>query len=310
MKASNQTSVNEFILLGFPSSQEIQILCFIVLLAIYILTLVTNGIIIIIVRVDSKLHSPMYFFLSNFAFLEICYITTTVPKMLSGFLTETNTISFRNCVLQLCFFFTFGPTEVFLLVSMAYDRYIAICYPLQYSTIMNSRLCKLLAVGSWASGFLTGGTLTIPITQVSFCRMNLINHFFCDYLPLLKLACSDTTASEAAFFSLAWIVVVTTLILNMVSYCYILLTILRIPSTTGRQKAFLTCASHLTVVMIFYVTVGFMYLRSTLKFAFDTDKIVSLFYSILTPLLNPLIYSLRNRDVIKALKKAWNKISW
>ncbi|XP_030042448.1 olfactory receptor 6-like [Microcaecilia unicolor] len=309
MKTSNQTSVNEFILLGFPSSQEIQMLYFIILLAIYLLTLTTNGIIIIIVRVNPKLHSPMYFFLSNFAFLEICYITTTVPKMLSGFLQEKNTISYRHCVLQLFFFFTFGPTELFFLVSMAYDRYIAICYPLQYCTIMNSRLCKQLVIGSWLSGFLTSGTLTIPITQLSFCSLKVINHFFCDFLPLLKLSCSDTKASEAAFFSLSWSLVLVSLVLNVVSYCYILLTILRIPSTTGRQKAFLTCASHLTVVMIFYGTVIFMYLRPAAKYAFDTDKIVSLFYSVLTPLLNPLIYSLRNRDVIEAIKKAFAKIS-
>nr|XP_033779080.1 olfactory receptor 1038-like [Geotrypetes seraphini] len=309
MKAGNQTSVTEFILLGFPSSPEIQMLCFVVLLAIYILTLATNCIIIMIVRVDSKLHSPMYFFLSNFALLEICYITTTVPKMLSGFLIEKNIIPYRQCILQLFCFFIFGPAELFFLVSMAYDRYIAICYPLRYSTIMSSRLCKLLVIGSWASGFLTSGTLTIPITQLSFCRLNAINHFFCDFLPLLKLSCSDTKASEAAFFSLSWSLVLTSLILNIVSYSYIILTILRIPSTTGRQKAFFTCASHLTVVLIFYGTVIFMYLRPAATYAFDTDKIVSLFYSVLTPLLNPLIYSLRNKDVIEAIKKTLSKIS-
>ncbi|XP_029435452.1 olfactory receptor 6F1-like [Rhinatrema bivittatum] len=308
MKAGNQTSVTEFILLGFPSSKEIQIICFIVLLHIYIMTIATNSIIIIIVRVNPILHSPMYFFLSNFAFLEICYTTTTAPKMLSGFLTEKSRISYRSCIVQLFFFFTFGPTELFLLSAMAYDRYIAICYPLRYGTIMNSRLCKQLAVGSWASGFLTSWTLTVPITQLSFCRLNLINHFFCDFLPLLKLACSDTTASEAAFFSLSWSLVLISLLINLVSYFYIILTIVRIPSTTGRRKAFFTCASHLTVVLIFYGTVIFMYLRPTAKYSFDTDKIVSLFYSVITPLLNPLIYSLRNRDVIKALNNAWSKI--
>ncbi|XP_030042447.1 olfactory receptor 6F1-like [Microcaecilia unicolor] len=309
MKPGNNTSTTEFILLGFPSSREIQIVYFMLFLVIYILTIVINSLIIIIVIVDPKLHNPMYFFLSNFAFLEICYSTTTVPKMLSGFLKEISTISYTSCLLQLSFFFTFGPTEFFMLAVMAYDRYVAICYPLRYTVIMNSRLCKQLALGCWASGILTSWTLTVPITRLSFCRLNAINHFFCDFLPLLKLSCSDTTASEAAFFSLAWIVVLTSLLLNTVSYFYIIMTILRIPSTTGRRKAFSTCASHLTVVLIFYGTVIFMYVRPAAKYSFDTDKIVSLFYSVLTPLLNPLIYSLRNRDVIKALNKAWSKIS-
>ncbi|XP_029435456.1 olfactory receptor 6F1-like [Rhinatrema bivittatum] len=308
MNAGNRSSVTEFILLGFPSSREMQIVYFMVFLLIYILTIAINSLIIIIVRVDAKLHRPMYFFLSNFAFLEICYTTTTVPKMLSGFLIEKNVISYSCCIVQLCFFFTFGPTEFFLLAVMAYDRYVAICYPLRYGIIMNSRLCKQLAVGSWASGFLTSWTLTVPITQLSLCRLNLINHFFCDFLPILKLACSDTTASEAAFFSLAWIVVLCSLLINSVSYGYIILTIIHIPSTTGRRKAFSTCASHLTVVVIFYGTVIFVIMGPTAKYSFDADKIVSLFYSVITPLLNPLIYSLRNRDVIMALNNAWSKI--
>nr|XP_033779079.1 olfactory receptor 6F1-like [Geotrypetes seraphini] len=308
MKAGRNTSVTEFILLGFPSSREIQIIYFTVFLVIYIMTIFINSLIMIIVVVDPKLHNPMYFFLSNFAFLEICYSTTTVPRMLSGFLKEKSTISYRSCLVQLSFFFTFGPTEFFMLAVMAYDRYVAICYPLRYTTIMNSKLCKQLALGSWASGFLSGWTLTVPITQLSFCRLNTINHFFCDFLPILKLSCSDTMASEATFFSLAWIVMVASLFLNAVSYFNIILTILRIPSTTGRRKAFSTCASHLTVVLIFYGTTFFMYLRPA-KYSFDADKVVSLFYSILTPILNPLIYSLRNRDVIRALNKAWSKIS-
>ncbi|XP_029435451.1 olfactory receptor 6F1-like [Rhinatrema bivittatum] len=308
MEFGNQTFVTEFILLGFSGSRKIQMIYFVMFLVIYILTIIANGTIISLVIIDSCLHSPMYFFLGNFAFLEIWYSTTTVPKMLSNFLAESKAISYRNCIAQLCSIFTFGLTEFLLLAVMAYDRYIAICYPLRYGAIMNSNFCKQVVIASWASGFLTGWTLTIPIVQLSFCRLNQINHFFCDFVPLLKLSCSDTTATEASFFTAAYVVVLSSLFFTTVSYCYIILTILRIPSNSGRQKAFSTCSSHLTVAVIFYGTVIFTYLRPNSTHDLDTDKVVSLFYSVITPLLNPLIYSLRNQKVIKSLKTAWRKI--
>ncbi|XP_030042446.1 olfactory receptor 6F1-like [Microcaecilia unicolor] len=308
MTAYNQTSFTEFLLLGFPGPREIQILYFMVFLVIYILTIATNSMIITLVTVDKNLHSPMYFFLSNFAFLEIWYTTATIPKMLSGFLTGNKAIPYRSCIAQLCFFFTLGSIEYILLTVMAFDRYFAICYPLRYGTIMNSRLCKQLSIGSWTSGFLNGWTMSIPASQFSFCSSNQINHFFCDFIPLLKLACSDTFISEIIFFVLAWIIVLTSLFLISVSYFYIILTILRIPSTTGRKKAFSTCASHLTVVLIFFGTAIFIYLRPNPKQTYKADKVVALFFSAITPLMNPLIYSLRNKEVLKALNRAWKKI--
>ncbi|XP_029435458.1 olfactory receptor 6F1-like [Rhinatrema bivittatum] len=308
MTANNQTSVTEFMLLGFPGSREIQILYFVVFLIIYMMTITTNSIIITIVNIDPHLHSPMYFFLSNFAFLEIWYTTATIPKMLSGFLTGNKAISYRSCIAQLCFCFILGSMEYILLTVMAFDRYYAICYPLQYGTIMTGRLCKQLAIGSWTSGFLNGWTMSIPVSLFSFCRSNQINNFFCDFMPLLKLACSVTFVSKVIFFSLAWVLVLTSLLLITVSYCYIILTILRIPSATGRKKAFSTCASHLTVVLIFFGTSIFIYLRPNPMQSFEADKVVSLIFAAITPLLNPLIYSLRNKDVLNALRRVWGKI--
>ncbi|XP_029435454.1 olfactory receptor 6F1-like [Rhinatrema bivittatum] len=308
MTANNQTSITEFMLLGFPGSREVQILYFVVFLVIYILTITTNSIIITIVSIDPHLHSPMYFFLSNFAFLEIWYATATIPKMLSGFLTGNKAISYRSCIAQSYFCFILASMEYILLTVMAFDRYYAICYPLQYGTIMNSRLCKQLAIGSWTSGFLNGWPISIPASRSSFCGSNQINHFFCDFIPLLKLTCSDTIVSEVIFFGLAWVIVLTSLFLITVSYCYIIMTILRIPSATGRKKAFSTCASHLTVVLIFFGTAIFIYLRPNPMQSFEADKVVSLIFSAITPLLNPLIYSLRNKEVLKALNRVWNKM--
>ncbi|XP_029435459.1 olfactory receptor 6F1-like [Rhinatrema bivittatum] len=308
MAAYNQTSITEFMLLGFPGSREIQILYFVVFLIIYIMTITTNSIIIIIVNIDLQLHSPMYFFLSNFAFLEIWYITATIPKLISDFLTGNKAISYRSCIAQSCFCFILGSMEYILLTVMAFDRYYAICYPLQYGTIMTGRLCKQLAIGSWSSGFLIGWMVLILLSQFSFCGLNQINHFFCDFIPLLKLACSDTFVSVVIIFPVLWVLMLTSLLLIAVSYCYIITTILRIPSTTGRKKAFSTCASHLTVVLIFFCTAIFIYIRPNPMQSFEADKVVSLIFAAITPLLNPLIYSLRNKDVLKALSRAWSKI--
>ncbi|KAM3936726.1 olfactory receptor 5P1-like [Leptodactylus fuscus] len=208
----------------------------------------------------------------------------------------------------LYFFIALGPTEFFLLTVMAYDRYLAICFPLQYVTMMNSQICLYLAIGSWMSGFFTGWTLTVPTALLNFCGPNLIDHFFCDFIPLVRLSCSDTTISETVFFSFAWVVVLTSLIFITVSYCHIIKTILHIPSSLGRQKAFSTCTAHLTVVIIFYGTVIFMYVRPRASYFSDKDKIISLFYTVITPLLNPLIYSLRNRQFKKAMKTACQKV--
>ncbi|XP_030042444.1 olfactory receptor 6F1-like [Microcaecilia unicolor] len=308
MPSSNQTCVNEFILLGLQGSREVQILYFVLFLVIYILTILTNCMIITIVCINKHLHTPMYFFLSNFAFLEIWYPTVTVPKMLSGFLTGNKAISYRSCLAQLCSFYFLASMEYILLTVMAFDRYFAICYPLQYGTIMNSSLCKKLAIGSWTGGFLNGWALSIPGFLFSFCGSNELSHFFCDTMPLMKLASSDTVGYVVIFIYNAWILVLLPLLLIIISYCYIIMTILRLPSATGRMKAFSTCISHLTVVLIFFGTVIFFYLRPNPMVSFEADKAVSLIFLTITPLLNPLIYSLRNKEVIKAFRKSWGRI--
>ncbi|XP_053555832.1 olfactory receptor 6F1-like [Bombina bombina] len=305
--AENQTEVTYFIIKGFPGPPKVQLIYFSMFLLIYILTVITNALIIIMVQLDSRLHIPMYYFLSNFSVLDTWCSSAVIPKTLSYLITNDRTISHSGCLTQLCFVFSVGPTEFFLLTVMAYDRYLAICYPLRYAILMNNHTCLVLAAGSWMSGFLTGWTLTIPMAMLNFCGPNLINHFFCDFIPLVKLSCSDTSTSETTFFSFAWVVVLSSLIFAAVSYSYIVKTILKIPSSIGRKKAFSTCAAHLTVIIIFYGTVIFMYVRPRASYISDKDKLISLFYSVITPLLNPLIYSLRNREFKQALKKVKSK---
>ncbi|CAN2387301.1 Olfactory receptor [Pristimantis euphronides] len=284
-----------------------QLFYFSILLVIYILTVFTNILIITVVSLNAHLHIPMYFFLSNFAVLDTWCSTVVVPKTLSYLITQNKIISHSGCLTQLCFVFSVGPTEFFLLTVMAYDRYLAICFPLQYVTIMNSQICLYLAIGSWISGFFTGWTLTIPTALLNFCGPNLIDHFFCDYIPLVKLSCSDTSTSETVFFSFAWVVVLASLVFITISYSYIIKTVFQISSSLSRQKAFSTCAAHLTVVIIFYGTVIFMYVRPRASYFSNKDKIISLVYSLITPLLNPLIYSLRNIEFKNAVKAAQKK---
>eukprot|EP00079_Xenopus_tropicalis_P009933 XP_002934345.1 PREDICTED: olfactory receptor 6F1-like [Xenopus tropicalis] len=305
---ANHTDVTFFILLGFPGGQEMQVVYFSLFLVIYILTVVSNMLIITMVWMDSRLHIPMYFFLSNFAILDTWCSTAVVPKTMHYLITQDKVISHAECLAQLCFVHSVGPTEFFLLTVMAYDRYLAICQPLRYATMMSNKNCLHLAIGSWMSGFFTGWTLTIPTAMLKFCGPNLINHFFCDYIPLVKLSCSNTSTSETVFFSFAWVVVLCSLGFTTVSYSYIIKTVLRIPSVLGRHKAFSTCAAHLTIVLIFYGTVIFMYVRPRASYFSDKDKVISLFYSVITPLLNPLIYSLRNQQFRQALKKMQGKI--
>ncbi|XP_030042473.1 olfactory receptor 6F1-like [Microcaecilia unicolor] len=301
MDEKNQTMI--FILLGFPGHWYLHVLLFNFFLVIYILTLAGNVIIILVIFSNPHLHKPMYFFIGNFSFLEIWYTTATVPKMLAGFLAEKNMISFTACFVQLYFFFSLGATESLVLTAMGYDRYLAICNPLRYSTIMNSRVCTNLAVSCWAAGFTIYLLPISLIASLHFCGPNEINHFFCDAGPLLELSCSEAHLTEIICYTYTSILILSAFLLTMVSYIYIILTILRIPSTSGRQKAFSTCASHLIVVIIFYAAIIFMYVRSKAKYPFDLDKVVGIFYAILVPLLNPLIYSLRNKEVIKGLRK-------
>ncbi|XP_067392496.1 olfactory receptor 6B1-like [Emydura macquarii macquarii] len=305
METRNQTTITEFIFLGFHRLQQWKMYFFFLFLLAYGLTITANAVIITTVWRERRLHTPMYFFLSNFSFMEIWYTTVTMPKMLSGFLAESNTtISITGCIMQLYFFFFLGTTECTLLAVMAYDRYIAICSPLHYTTLMNSKVCTQLAVASWLSCLMAQLPLAISTTWLLFCGPNEINHFFCDLAPVLNLSCTDTSVSEMIFFTFSWVVILCSFLLTMVSYCSIISTICRMPSTTGRHRAFSTCASHLTVVTIFYSTVTFMYVRPTAHYTFQEDRVISVFYCVVTPLLNPIIYNLRNKEVKEALVKS------
>ncbi|XP_024071100.1 olfactory receptor 6P1-like [Terrapene carolina triunguis] len=303
MKKENQSSVQEFILLGFPTAlKEVQILLFLIFLFIYMLTLVENMVIIVTVQVSYPLHKPMYLFLSSLSFLEIWYITVTVPKMLLDLLRGSQHISFLGCMAQLYFFIALACTECVLLAVMAYDRYVAICSPLRYSAIMTHGLCFCLVAGSWVSGFTSSMLKVVFISRLTFCG-SVINHFFCDISPLLKLACTDMSLAERVDFILALIMILLPLLVVVASYACIVATVVRIPTAQGRWKAFSTCTSHLMVVIIFYSTTLFTYARPRAMYAFDSNKLVSMLYTVIVPFFNPVIYCLRNQDVKKALRK-------
>ncbi|KAF7236013.1 Olfactory receptor 11L1 [Varanus komodoensis] len=304
----NGTSAPEFILLGFPELQEFRFLLFITFLVVYLFVLLGNALIILISKMDIGLRIPMYFFLSNFSFLEMCYTSVTVPRLLGDFLTGPHAVSLWTCLTQMYFFFFFGTTEFFLLATMAFDRYLAICHPLQYPVLMDNHACISLALGSWLSGFLTPFLPIAFISQLPFNSSNQLDHFFCDTGPLIKLSTGDTFMAEAVVFLVSAVIVLLSFILTLISYALIVSTICRIPSASGRHKAFSTCFSHLMVVTIFYGTVIFMYLCPRFGQASETDKVVSVFYAVLTPVLNPIIYTLRNKDVKRALRKVLSQV--
>ncbi|NXS57209.1 O11L1 protein, partial [Brachypteracias leptosomus] len=301
---TNVTAVLEFRLLGFSSNPHSQILLFTVFLVIYILTILGNIIIISVVTLEPQLHAPMYKFLKNLSFLEVCYTTTIVPKMLADLLGKRKSISFSGCMAQLYFFISLGATECYLLSVMAYDRFLAICEPLHYVVTMTPESYTRLAVGSWVTGVITGFLPCLMVSRLSFCSYNLIDHFFCDILPLLKLSCSDTTLAETVIFILSLLVLSSCFLTILVSYLLIVQSILKIPSASGKRITFSTCSSHLMVVTIYYSTMISMYVRPTYNLSSDLSKAVSVLYTVVTPLLNPVIYSFRN----KAFKKALGKI--
>ncbi|NWX10780.1 O11L1 protein, partial [Caloenas nicobarica] len=299
----NLTAVLEFRLLGFSSNAHCQILLFTVVLVIYTLTILGNIIIISVVTLEPRLHLPMYKFLQNLSFLEVCYTTTVIPKMLANLLAKRKNISFSGCMAQLYYFISLGATECYLLAVMAYDRYLAVCEPLHYGVVMTAESYTCLAVGCWVAGVFTGFLPCLMVSRLRFCSDNLINHFFCDISPLLKLSCSDTTVTEAVIFILSFLVLASCFLLTLVSYLLIILSILKIPSASGKRITFSTCSSHLMVVTIYYGTMISMYVRPTYNLSSELNKAVSVLYTVVTPLLNPVIYSLRNKAFKKALEK-------
>ncbi|KAG9469706.1 hypothetical protein GDO78_019841, partial [Eleutherodactylus coqui] len=305
MEILNGNNITEFILIGFPTRSELQNILFAAFLIIYLLTVIENVVIIITVKCNVRLHKPMYYLLSSLSFLEIWYVTVTIPNLLNIFLTQNNRISFLACMTQLYIFISLACTECVLLAVMAIDRCIAICFPLRYPVIMNDTFCLQLAIGTWALGFSTALIKAILIFRLRFCGPNVINHFFCDISPVLNLACTDMSFTELMDFILAMIIIMIPLVMIIISYIYILWAVIRMPNNHGRQKAFSTCASHLTVVIIFYTTTLFIYARPKKATPHNSNKLVAILYSVLTPLLNPIIYCLRNEEVKQAIKKSF-----
>ncbi|XP_036621084.1 olfactory receptor 1102-like [Trichosurus vulpecula] len=304
---SNKTEVTMFVLLGFTDHLEVQIILFFMFLAIYLFTLVGNLGLVVLVVVDSRLHTPMYHFLGVLSFLDACYSSVITPKMLVNFLAENKTISFSGCIAQMLISVTFGTTECFLLAVMAYDRYIAICNPLLYTAIMTPRVYVPLIISSYMGGVLHAILHTVATFSLSFCASNVIRHIFCDIPPLLALSCSDTHVNELLLFIFVSSIEIFTILIVLVSYGFILAAILRIRSAEGRRKVFSTCGSHLTGVSIYHGTILFMYLRPAASYSLSHDMVVSVFYTIVIPMLNPIIYSLRNKDVKEAVKKILGK---
>uniref|UniRef100_A0A8C9A661 Olfactory receptor n=1 Tax=Prolemur simus TaxID=1328070 RepID=A0A8C9A661_PROSS len=299
----NQTAVREFIFLGFSGVPSLQLTLFVLFLMTYLLSLMANTLIIFIVLTDSTLQTPMYIFLGNLSFLEIWYTTATVPKLLATCLSQLVTISVFGCVTQYYFFFSMGAAECILLAAMAYDRYVAVCSPLRYARLMSLQICFRFSVGSWIGGFTAPLLPTILISRLHFCGPQKINHFFCDSDPIFKLSCSDTFLVEALGYTCSSVVILSSFLLTMSSYGNIVVTIVRLSSREARKKTFSTCAAHFTVVTIYYGTIIFAYVRPPAKYNFTIGKVVSVFYCVVTPLVNPLIYTLRNKDVKKAFRK-------
>ncbi|KAM5240490.1 olfactory receptor 6E1-like [Hipposideros larvatus] len=294
---ANHTTVTEFVLLGLSDACELQMLIFLGFLLTYLLTLLGNLLIVVITLIDRRLHTPMYYFLRNFAVLEICFTSVIFPKMLTNILTGYKTISFPGCFLQSFFYFSLGTTEFFLLAVMSFDRYAAICNPLRYVTIMNKRVCVQLVLCSWVTGFLLIISPTFIILQQPFCGPNIINHFFCDNFPLLELICADTSLIELLGFIVANFSVLGTLCVTATCYGHIFYTVLHIPSVKERQKALSVCSSHIIVVSLFYGSCIFMYVRSGKgSQGEDRNKVAALLNTIVTPMLNPFIYTLRNKQ--------------
>ncbi|KAG9464644.1 hypothetical protein GDO78_019618 [Eleutherodactylus coqui] len=302
MDSTNITSPVMFILLGLSDIPYLQVIYFLMFFVMYITTLAGNLLLIIVVRINLTLQTPMYFFLSNLSFIDICFSSTIVPKILINTLGKDRRISLLGCAFQMYFSLALGATECIILAVMAYDRFVAICMPLHYNTIMSKKLCITLAVGSWMACFVNSSIHVFITFQLPYCKSHHISHFFCEIPPLLQLSCRDTRLNEIAMYVSAGILVMMAFFLTLISYIHIISTIFRIQSSQRRQKVFSTCASHLTVVTLYYGTIMFMYLRPRSAYLPETDKTISIIYTVVTPMLNPFIYSVRNTDVKLTIK--------
>ena len=307
MEQNNGTTVTEFILLGFAGQHKSWHVLFTVFLVIYVVTLMGNIGMILLIKTDSSLHTPMYFFLQNLAFVDLCYTSAITPKMLQSFVETKQSISFIGCMVQLLVYGAFATSDCYILAAMAVDRYVAICNPLRYGTVMSQRVCSQLLTGSYFMGFLNASVNTSFVFSLNFCKSNKINHFFCDAPPVLALSCSSIYLNIMLLTVFVGFNLTFTVSVVIFSYMFILIAILKISSAAGRTKAFSTCASHLTAVSIFYGTLSYMYLHHRTIESQEQEKMASVFYGIIIPMLNPLIYSLRNQDVREALKGVGKK---
>ncbi|XP_045412985.1 olfactory receptor 5W2-like [Lemur catta] len=304
MTIENSSVFTDFVFLGLSGRQDMQQGLFVLFLLVYGITVIANLGMILLIRMDPRLHTPMYYFLSNLSFCDVCYSSTVSPKMLADFLSKQKRIPYNLCAIQMYFFGAFADVECLMLAVMAYDRYVAICNPLLYIITMSRRMCTQLVVIAYIVGLIDSAIHTCCTFRLSFCNSNVINHFFCDIPPLLALSCSDTSINEIVMFTFIGCVVGCSIVTVLLSYSYIIVTILRMNSTEGRYRAFSTCASHLMAVVVFHGTLLFMYFRPSSSYSMNTDKMASVFYTVVIPMLNPLIYSLRNKDVKGALIKA------
>ncbi|XP_051821382.1 olfactory receptor 480-like [Antechinus flavipes] len=303
MSGNNCTAVTEFILLGLTDDPTLRVILFVIFLGVYAVTFFGNLTLIMLIRISSQLHTPMYLFLSHLAFMDIEISSSVTPLMLTNYLKDITLITLPGCMAQICCTFSFGAAENFLLAVMAYDRYMAICNPLLYSINMSPKVCTLLLITSYVGGSVNAWIFTGCLLNRSFCGANKINHFFCDYSPLLKLSYSEDNLTEILPVASAAFVLMITVFIIMISYVYIFFSVLKINSTEGRSKAFSTCTSHLTAVTLFYGTLILIYVMPKSSYSADQNKVISVFYSVLIPMLNPLIYSLRNNEVKGALRK-------
>lgn len=307
----NQTSVTEFLLLGVTDIQELQPLLFVLFLAIYLVIVAGNGAILMVVISEPRLHSPMYFFLGNLSCLDICYSTVTLPEMLGNFLSSHKAISFWGCISQLHFFHFLGSTEALLLAVMAFDRFVAICKPLRYTLIMNPQVCTQMAVTVWITGFFHALMHSIMTSRLHFCGSNHIHHFFCDIKPLLKLACGNIELNQWLLNTVTGTIAMGPFFLTLLSYGYIITHLsFKTHSCSMLHKALSTCASHFMVVVLFFAPVVFTYIRPTSGSSMDQDRIIAIMYSVVTPVLNPLIYTLRNKQVKGALRRVIRRRLW